>query len=301
MLKRSQKYAVRVRVNPDRLAQLGIGIDEVRTSLATNNVNLPAGTLDGPNKAVTLVATGQLKSAEGFRKVIVTYRNGAAVRLGDVANVMDSIENDKTASWFKTDRAMILMVQRQPGTNTIKVVDGVKALLPSFRSQLPASVNLEIYSDRSVSIRDSVEDVKFTLVLAILLVVLVIFLGIGLNLNPREVPSPLIGKPAPAFKLSELKESGKVLGKEDMLGKVWLLNVWASWCVSCREEHPVLVELSKTNVVPIIGLNYKDQRKCRSTSIGVNNSSTSKIQSAQFKEPTAGREYPVRNWCINNY
>lgn len=91
-------------------------------------------------------------------------------------------------------------------------------------------------------------------------VVLVIFLGIGLNLNPREVPSPLIGKPAPAFKLSELKESGKVLGKEDMLGKVWLLNVWASWCVSCREEHPVLVEFSKQNIVPIYGLNYKDRR-----------------------------------------
>jgi cytochrome c biogenesis protein CcmG, thiol:disulfide interchange protein DsbE len=91
-------------------------------------------------------------------------------------------------------------------------------------------------------------------------VVLVVFLGIGLGLNPREVPSPLIGKPAPAFKLSELHENSKVLGREDMLGKVWLLNVWASWCVSCREEHPVLVEFAKSNVVPIYGLNYKDQR-----------------------------------------
>lgn len=91
-------------------------------------------------------------------------------------------------------------------------------------------------------------------------VVLVVFLGIGLGLNPREVPSPLIGKPAPAFKLSELHQSGKVLGKEDMLGKVWLLNVWASWCVSCREEHPVLVEFSKQNIVPLYGLNYKDKR-----------------------------------------
>ncbi len=90
--------------------------------------------------------------------------------------------------------------------------------------------------------------------------VLVVFLGIGLGLNPREVPSPLIGKPAPAFKLAELHENSKILGREDMLGKVWLLNVWASWCVSCREEHPVLVELSKRNVVPIYGLNYKDQR-----------------------------------------
>ena len=90
--------------------------------------------------------------------------------------------------------------------------------------------------------------------------VLVVFLGIGLGLNPREVPSPLIGKPAPAFKLAELHENSKLLGREDMLGKVWLLNVWASWCVSCREEHPVLVEFAKSNVVPIYGLNYKDQR-----------------------------------------
>ena len=90
--------------------------------------------------------------------------------------------------------------------------------------------------------------------------VLVVFLAIGLRLNPREVPSPLIGKPAPAFQLAQLHENDKLLGKQDMLGKVWLLNVWASWCVSCREEHPVLVELAKRNVVPIYGLNYKDTR-----------------------------------------
>ncbi len=91
-------------------------------------------------------------------------------------------------------------------------------------------------------------------------IVLVVFLGIGLGLNPREIPSPLIGKPAPVFKLTQLHESSKVLGKEDLLGQVWLLNVWASWCVSCREEHPVLIEFAKLNVVPIYGLNYKDQR-----------------------------------------
>ena len=90
--------------------------------------------------------------------------------------------------------------------------------------------------------------------------VLVVFLGIGLGLNPREVPSPLIGKPAPAFKLAQLHDSAKPLGKEDLLGQVWLLNVWASWCVSCREEHPVLIEFAKRNVVPVYGLNYKDQR-----------------------------------------
>ncbi len=91
-------------------------------------------------------------------------------------------------------------------------------------------------------------------------IVLVVFLGIGLGLNPREVPSPLIGKPAPVFKLAQLHESGQVLGKEDLLGQVWLLNVWASWCVSCREEHPVLIEFAKRNLVPIYGLNYKDKR-----------------------------------------
>ncbi len=190
----AQKYAVRVRVDPRALAARGIGIDEVRTALNTNNVNLPSGTIDGVNKAVTLLATGQLgKSSDGFRKVIVTYRNGAAVRLGDVAGVVDSVENEKAASWFlnrsptrleygsgppitEETRSIILFVQRQPGTNTIKVVDGIKELLPSFRNQLPAAVSLDIYSDRSIAIRESVHDVKFTLILAICLVVLVIFL-----------------------------------------------------------------------------------------------------------------------------
>ncbi len=188
----SQKYAVRVRLDPRALAARGIGIDEVRSALDSNNTNLPAGTLDGDHKSTTLIATGQLKSADGFKKVIVSYRNGAAVRLADIANVEDSVENDRAASWFmnKTpaddensvgetttqNRSILLFVQRQPGTNTIKVVDAIKDLLPSFRAQLPASISLDIYSDRSLAIRESVHDVKFTLVLAIALVVLVIFL-----------------------------------------------------------------------------------------------------------------------------
>ncbi len=189
----AQKYAVRVRLDPRALAARGIGIDEVRTALDTNNTNLPAGTLDGVHKSMTLIATGQLKSAEAFRKVIVSYRNGAAVRLADVANVTDSVENEKSYSWFdlrhvdgeedpeftsgkKATRSISLSIQRQPGTNTIKVVDGIKELLPAFRAQLPATVTLDIFSDKSISIRESVHDVKFTLVLAIGLVVLVIFL-----------------------------------------------------------------------------------------------------------------------------
>ncbi len=201
----SQKYAVRVQVDPRALAARGIGLDEIRTALNTNNVNLPAGTLDGSDKAVTLLATGQLKSAAGFSKVIVSYRNGAAVRLGDVAKVIDSVENDKVASFFMNKnagadqqlvgaqagdevRAIILFVQRQPGTNTIKVVDGIKALPPSFRTQLPTTINLDIYSDRSIAIRDSVHDVKFTLILAICLVVLVIFLFLR-SVSATLIPS----------------------------------------------------------------------------------------------------------------
>ena len=172
----AQKYAVRVKLDPHALAARGIGIDEVRTALDTNNVNLPAGVLDGASKSVTLQATGQHNTAEGFRKIIVSYRNGAAVRLADIADVVDSVQNDKTASWFNENRSIVLFIQRQPGTNTVKVVDGVKELLPTFRVQLPATVNLDILMDRSLAIRDSVHDVKFTLVLAICLVVLVIFM-----------------------------------------------------------------------------------------------------------------------------
>ncbi len=184
----AQKYAVRVQLDPRALASRGIGIDEVRTALNTNNVNLPAGVLDGNSKSVTLQATGQLHDASGFRDVIVTYRNGSPVRLGDVAHVVDSVQNDKAMGWYNGERSIILFVQRQPGTNTIKVVDGVMELLPSFRAQMPSSVNLEVLIDRSHAIRESVADVKFTLVLAIALVVLVIFLFLR-SLSATIIPS----------------------------------------------------------------------------------------------------------------
>jgi HAE1 family hydrophobic/amphiphilic exporter-1 len=187
----SQKYAVRVQLNPRALAARGIGIDEVRTALNTSNVNLPSGTLDGANKAVTLQASGQLKSADAFRRVIVAYRNGAPVRLGDLAAVVDSVQSDKSAGWFNGIRAINLQVKRQPGTNTIEVVDAVKALLPSFRAQLPAGINLDIVNDRSTTIRESVAEVKFTLVLAIVLVVLVIFLFLR-SITATLIPSVAI-------------------------------------------------------------------------------------------------------------
>ena len=172
----SQKYAVRVQLSPQALASRGIGMDEVKDALSTGNVNQPTGSLNGRNQSLTVQATGQLQNAEAYRQLIVAYRNGAPVRLGDLGRVIDSVQSDRTAGWFNNDRSIILFIQRQPGTNTIEVVNNVKAILPEFTSQLPASVSLDILIDRSEAIRESVADVKFTLILAIILVVLVIFL-----------------------------------------------------------------------------------------------------------------------------
>src|SRR5512143_3483768 len=188
----SQKYAVRTRLDPRALASKGIGIDEVANAVAKGNVNLPTGTLQGATKSFTIQATGQLMDAAAFRPLIVSYRGGNPVRLQELGMVIDSVENDKIASWYNTAkeqrRAVILAIQRQPGTNTVEVVDSIKALLPTFRAQMPASVNLDILFDRSVSIRESVGDVKFTLLLAIVLVVLVIFLFLR-NLSATIIPS----------------------------------------------------------------------------------------------------------------
>ncbi len=184
----SQKYAVRVQLSPQALAARAIGMDEVKAALSAANVNLPTGTLDGKDQALTIRANGQLQNADSYRKVIVAYRNNAPVRLGDVANVIDSVQDEKSAGWFNDDRSMILFVQRQPGTNTIEVVDAIKAILPEFNAQLPASVKLDILVDRSLAIKESVADVKFTLVLAIGLVALVIFLFLR-SLSATIIPS----------------------------------------------------------------------------------------------------------------
>ncbi len=184
----SQKYAVRVQLNPRALASKGIGLDEVAAAVANANVNLPTGTLFGASQAFTVQATGQLNDAEAYRPVIVAYRSGAPVRLQELGKVIDSVENDKVAGWFKDTRAIILAIQRQPGTNTVEVVDSIKKLIPTFREQIPASVNLEVLFDRSESIRDSVHDVQFTLVLTVCLVVLVIFLFLR-NLSATVIPS----------------------------------------------------------------------------------------------------------------
>jgi HAE1 family hydrophobic/amphiphilic exporter-1 len=184
----AQKYAVRAQIDPSLLAARGIGIDEVENALAHNNVNQPTGTLWGPRQAFTVQATGQLMDAAAYRPLIVAYRGGRPVRLSELGRVVDSVENDKVAGWFNNARSITLMVQRQPGTNTVEVVDRIKELLPTFRQQMPPSVKLDILYDRSESIRESVNDVKFTLVLTIALVVMVIFLFLR-NVSATVIPS----------------------------------------------------------------------------------------------------------------
>ncbi len=172
----SQKYAVRVQLDPQALASRGIGIDQVTEAISSANVNLPTGVLWGAEKSQTIRANGQLQNAAEFRSLVIVNRNGAPVRLGDVASVLDDVQDNKAASWFNGRRSIVLAIQRQPGTNTVAVADGVHALVERLRPQMPASVHLETLNDRSVSIRHSVVDVQTTLLIALLLVVLVIFL-----------------------------------------------------------------------------------------------------------------------------
>jgi HAE1 family hydrophobic/amphiphilic exporter-1 len=184
----AQKYAVRAQLNPKALATRSIGIDEVANAIANGNVNLPTGTLYGTHQAFTIEASGKLNNAEAYRPLIVAYRNGSPVRLGELGRVIDSVENDKVANWYNTTRSIGLAIYRQPGTNTVEVVDSIRKLLPSIRAQMPGSVNLNILYDRSLSIRASVNDVKFTLFLTMCLVVLVIFLFLR-NLSATLIPS----------------------------------------------------------------------------------------------------------------
>ncbi len=184
----SQKYAVRAQLDPNAMATLGIGIDEVQKALADSNVNLPTGTLWGANQAFSVQATGQLTTAAAYRPLIVAYRNGSPVRLEQLGRVVDGVQTDKVASWYKDERAVVLAIQKQPGTNTIEVVDSINRIMPAFRAQLPAAVNLNTLYDRSVSIRGSVHEVQFTLLLAVALVVLVIFLFLR-NVSATVIPS----------------------------------------------------------------------------------------------------------------
>jgi HAE1 family hydrophobic/amphiphilic exporter-1 len=183
-----QKYAVRAQLDPRALASRSLGIDEVVAAISQGNVNLPTGTLNGPSEATTIQASGQITDAVGYRKLIVAYRNGSPIRLEELGRVVDSVENDKIASWFRQDRGIVLAIQKQPGTNTVAVVDGVKKLMPIFRTQIPPAVSVDVLSDKSQSIRASVHEVEFTLVLSIVLVVAVIFLFLR-NVRATIIPS----------------------------------------------------------------------------------------------------------------
>jgi hydrophobic/amphiphilic exporter-1 (mainly G- bacteria), HAE1 family len=184
----AMKYAVRAQMDPNALADRGIGVDDVDTAIRNANPNTPTGTLYGKYSNTTIQTNTNLNNAAEFGKLIVAYRNGSPVRLEEVATVSDSVENNKVASWFNGRRSITMAIQRQPGTNTVAVVDEIKALIPQFKKQLPASVNLDVLNDRSLSIRQSVDDVQFSLVLAMGLVVMVIFLFLR-NVRATIIPT----------------------------------------------------------------------------------------------------------------
>jgi len=184
----SAKYAVRIQVDPKALQARGIGLDEVTAAVSAGNPNLPTGTLWGPQRAYTVLADGSISSAPEFRQLAVTYQNGAPVRLQDVARVLDDVQDSRNASWYDGRRAIVLAIQRQPGTNTVEVADAVKATVTALSGQLPASVQVNTLYDRSVSIRQSVNDVQLTLLVTLCLVVMVIFLFLK-NLSATVIPS----------------------------------------------------------------------------------------------------------------
>lgn len=184
----AQKYAVRVQLDPRELAARGIGINEVTDAVKNANVSLPTGTLFGTHKSYVVQANGQLRNAAAYRPLIVAYRNGAPVRLEQLGQVIDSVQNNKVVTWYNGTQSMVLAIQRQPGTNTIDVVDNIQRLLPTFRKEIPPSIHLDTLYDASIAIRESVNDVKFTLYLTLALVVMVIFLFLR-NISATIIPS----------------------------------------------------------------------------------------------------------------
>ena len=181
-----QRPAVRIQVNLRALAAYGLNIDDLRTTIGNANVNTPKGNFDGPAQAATINANDQIQSADGYRQVVVAYKNGAPVMLSDVATVIDGAENTKLAAWANTTPAVILNIQRQPGANVIQVVEGIRALLPKIQVNLPQAMDITVLTDRTVTIRASVSDVEFELLLSIALVVLVIFVFL------RNIPATII-------------------------------------------------------------------------------------------------------------
>ncbi|HEY5215877.1 MAG TPA: efflux RND transporter permease subunit, partial [Pseudolabrys sp.] len=193
----AQKFAVRVQVDPAAAAARNISLDDIRSVVAKANSSAPVGTLQGNEQAVTLLATGAIRNAADYRDVVVAYRNGAPIKLNEVARVIDSVENDKIATWFNDSRAIVLAIQRQPDANTVEVVDLVRKKLPAMRAQIPPAINMAPLFDRSLSIRAAVSDVQETLMIAISLVIMVIFLflrKVSATIIPAlAVPVSLIG------------------------------------------------------------------------------------------------------------
>jgi len=187
----AQKYAVRIQVDPDRLAARSVGVDEVQRAVQQSNVNLPTGRLRGPKQAFTVQSTGQLMEAAAYRPLIVEWRNGVALRLEEVANIVDSVEDNKTIAWNNGIRSIILAVSRQPGTNTVEIVNNVQKILPQLKAALPPAVEFELLYDGSETVRGSINDVEFTLVLTIALVVMVIFLFLR-NLWATVIPGSAV-------------------------------------------------------------------------------------------------------------
>jgi HAE1 family hydrophobic/amphiphilic exporter-1 len=193
----AQKFAVRVQVDPVQAAARNISLEDIHTVLSKTNSNTPVGLLSGPERDVTLLASAAMRKASDYKSVVAAWRNGAPVKLDEIANVVDSVENDKVASWFNNDRAVVLAIQKQPDANTVEVVDAVKRKLPQFRAQVPASIKMETLLDRSISIRNAVDDVQETLGIAFALVIMVIFLflrsGAATIIPGLAVPISLIG------------------------------------------------------------------------------------------------------------
>jgi len=184
----TQKYAVRLQMDPTQLATRSIALEDVVTAVTAQNVNIPTGVLWGPKTALTVQATGQLDNAAEFKDIIVAYRNGAPIHLHDLGRVTDDVQNNKTASWYNGEPAIVLAIQRQPGTNTVEVANRVKAELAKLQTEIPQSVNVGVLYDRSATIQASVHDVTFTLEMTLVLVVLVIFLFLR-NISATVIPS----------------------------------------------------------------------------------------------------------------
>ncbi|PUA16725.1 MdtB/MuxB family multidrug efflux RND transporter permease subunit [Glaciimonas sp. PCH181] len=189
-----QRPAVRMQLNPRAIAALSLNLDDIRTAIGNANVNQAKGSFDGPSRASTIDANDQLKSADEYRNLIIAYKNGAPIRVSDIGNVVDGAENIRLAAWANHAPAVILNIQRQPGANVIGVVDSIKKILPSLQDTLPGAIDVKILTDRTTTIRASVRDVEFELILAVILVVMVIFIFL------RNVPATII--PSVAVPLS---------------------------------------------------------------------------------------------------